>query len=242
MGFKTYIGLEPFSGDRTYLDVNPNWALSRAPRVTDANWRSDYMMVVEQNIQRHQPDYFNPCIEVNMWYAAVSAEEWQAFRSLYADIVARTKEISPSTKVFCSYQYELLAGKLYGKENIKQWELLDDPAVALQAQDYLGISSYPYGKADEVGDWYAPLRLRSAIAPIFVAETGFITTDAHEQARFVGNLPTIWSGLPLHVLLWLDLTELDPSIVPGMPSFLYAQGLLTKDFSPKPAWAAWKQI
>lgn len=241
-GYETYLGLEPFSGDRTYLDVNPNWAFSRTPTMLDANWRMDYLTIIEQNIQRHQPTYFNPCIEINMWYAAATTEEWQAFRSLYGEIVTRTKQISPTTKVFCSYQYELMSGKLYGKEDITQWELMDDPTLRLEGEDLLGISSYPYGKPSEIKNWYNELRSRSAIKPIFVAETGFITTDPNEQAQFVGNLANMWAGLPLHALLWLDLTEIDAGVVPGLPYFLYSQGLLTKDFTPKPAWETWKQI
>ncbi len=240
-GYKTYLGLEPFIGDRKALDTLPGDAA--IPRITDELWRSLYLEIIRMNISRHEPHYFNPCVEVNMWKENVSAEEWQSFRMFYSQIYSEVKKLSPETKVFCSLQYELMAGKLYGNTQTTQWDLLDNSEIALPLQDLLGISSYPYGNVSDIQNWYEGLRSRKENIPsIFVAETGYISNDAAQQSLFVKSLPALWKELPLHTLLWLDLVEMDSTIVPNLPEFLYTQGLIQTGFIPKPSFEVWKKL
>lgn len=244
--YKTYVGLEPFNGDRTALDVPPGWA-GPAPKMTDKAWQDQYADIVVRNVKRHKNlAYLNPCVEVNMWYRVAKPEEWQAWRDLYSRIYRAVKEISPNTKVFCSLQYDLLAGKFYYGGG-PQWELLDDPDTAIPNQDFLGISTYPYGTFD---NWFEGLRARHT-PPIFVAEMGYMNPESvypmsgaaeQKQKELIEKIPELFAGLNLRALLWIGYDDGDPTTNPGLPQWFYTLGFVNHDYSPKPALEAWKKL
>ena len=173
-GYKTYLALEPWNGDRSALDPLRG-KITPLALITDTAWQNAFLDMVEVNVNRHKPDYFNPCVEANMWKEQVSASQWEEFRALYTEAYQRVKAISPNTKVFCSLQYDIIAGKFFYGGGSK-WALLDDPDVALEHQDFLGISTYPHGNIRD--DWFDGLRDRAHnLPPVFVAEMGWINSD-----------------------------------------------------------------
>ncbi len=248
--YKKYVGLEPFSGDRKQLDTPPGWTGRNPPLIFDEAWQEKYLEVVMRNVQRHKPDYLNPCVEVNMWYGFVSPEEWEAFRELYVRMYDQVKAVSSHTKVFCSLQYELLSGKIfYGSD--AQWELLDDPEKALPKQDFFGVSSYPFGDPVEK-TWYDGLRERE-LPPIFIAETGFIGSDPkypmylaeqEKQKKYIEQLPRLYEDLDINTVLWITLADPDPKVAkfPEELEWISVQGLVHTDLEPKLGFEAWKQL
>lgn len=241
--YKTYIGFEPFTEDRKKLKPTSTGHAS----IFDREWQLIYGDIIVSYVKAHKPEYLNPCIEANMWYEHASTKEWAEFRDFYSSLYDRIKATNPSTKVFCSLQYELLSGQLYNNPT-KQWELLDDPQKALPKQDLLGLSTYPYG--GDYLNWYQGLQERETPA-IFVAEMGYIhghndypmsVPAENLQASLIEALPELFHDLQTEGLLWLTLADLDPKVVPNLPNFYYIFGLMHHNLQPKKAWNSWKNL
>jgi hypothetical protein len=242
-GYATYIGFEPFSADRHKIKPAGNGSKS----ILDQTWRDAYEKVLLASATQHRPDYLNPCIEVNLWHDHASAQEWQAFRDFYVRIYDLIKAVSPATRIFCSLQIDRVTGHLYGDKR-SQWQMFDDPAVALPKQDLLGISTYLYGTPDI--DQWSGLRARAGV-PLFIAEIGCVVGDTdypmseaaeRDQQRLLLQLPAMLQGLELEGLLWITLADLDPDVVEGLPDWYYLLGLLDHDLTPKAAWATWQRL
>lgn len=249
-GLAKYVALEPFDEERKALRLPDEWR-GGAPDLSNPVWQAAYREKVVQIAQRHHPEYLNVAVEANMYYQH-HPEDWEAFRDLMRSLRDAVKQVAPSTKVFCSYQYEVLQGIFPGKSPRAQWELLAEQAVE---QDLLGISSYPlfltvpYEPLRVQATYFQDLAARSRL-PVFVAEIGWYSSpnvepasSAGGQAAFVARLPELFSGLNVEAVCWISLCDLKRvlalrTLEKNLPQF-FSLALLDERLQPKPAWDVW---
>ena len=249
-GLQTYIAVEPFNGDRSAVRLPKGWK-GAAPNVGDRQWQALFQSYILDLVNRYRPDYLNMAVEANMYYRH-HPEDWENFRSFFYNLYREVKAVSPTTRVFSSYQYEVLRGAFAGQTFASQWELFGGKALQ---QDLVGISSYPYFlkppyDADAVpGDYFHDLKGRTKL-PLFIAEVGFYSagdvrpaSTRDNQARFIRRLPNLFSDLNVEAVCWISITDLPdiPALAPLkkiLPQF-FSFGLFDDRLRVKPAWEAW---
>jgi hypothetical protein len=80
--------------------------------LSDRDWRDAYKQAVLETTRVARPLYLSVGNEVNRWYEEYGAEDgdpngFQNFVTLYEDIYASVKELSPETNVFCVFAREI---------------------------------------------------------------------------------------------------------------------------------------
>ncbi|MEW6606564.1 MAG: hypothetical protein AB1414_03785 [bacterium] len=252
-GLIKYIAIEPFNGDRSALRIPSNWKGS-PPTLANSQWNTAFRDYVLKIVGKHKPQYLNIAVEANMYYQH-HPEDYDNFRDMFNVLYKQIKQISPDTKIFCSYQYELLTGQFTGQKQKPQWELLGEKAIE---QDMLGISSYPiflhkaYDPQTISKEYYYPLKGKSKL-PIFFAELGFYSSphveprsSPEKQAEFIRRIPSLLEGLNVESVCWVSLHDLpDIPALSGLkkvaPQF-FSLGFLDEKLNPKPAWNIWKSM
>ncbi len=253
-GLKTCISFELFDGDRSGLRVPKDWTGAK-PGLSNTAWQAAYRTLVLDTTKRYAPDYFNIAVEANMHYR-YHPEDWETFRVFFASLRREIKELSPGTKVFCSYQFEILRGRFTGENSTPQWELLREKAVE---QDVLALSSYPlfrdgtYKVEQLADDYFQSLSKYAAGLPLFFAELGWYSasdvrpeSSPEGQAAFIAQIPELLQGLDVEAVCWISLCDLRriPALKPLEDSFpqFFSLGLLDSELKPKPGWAAWQAL
>lgn len=249
-GLQTYIAIEPFNGDRSAVRLPKGWKGS-APNVGDRKWQEKYQRYILDLVKRQRPDYLNIAVEANMYYRH-HPEDWENFRVFFNTLYRDIKVASPATRVFSSYQFEVLRGDFVGQKHSSQWELFGIKALQ---QDLVGITSYPHFlkppyDADSVpADYFHDLKDKTKL-PLFIAEVGFYSagdvrpvSTQENQARFIRRLPNLLSDLNVEVVSWISITDLPdiPALAPLkkiLPQF-FSLGLFDDRLRVKPAWEAW---
>ncbi len=249
-GMQTYIAIEPFNGDRTAVRLPKGWK-GPAPNVGDKKWQELYRSYILGLVKRHRPDYLNPAVESNMYYGN-HPEDWENFRAFFSSLYREVKAVNAATRVFSSYQYEVLRGEFAGKKSSPQWELFDRKALQ---QDLVSITTYPnflkppYDADGVPADYFQDLKGRSKL-PLFVAEVGFYSggdirpaSTPNNQARFIRRLPDLFAGLNVDTVCWINIADLPdiPALAPLkkiLPQF-FSLGLFDDRLKAKPSWDAW---
>ncbi|MEW6620363.1 MAG: hypothetical protein AB1422_13685 [bacterium] len=252
-GLLKYVAIEPFNGDRSALRIPSNWK-GALPTLMNSQWKAAFRNYVLKIVDKHKPQYLNLAVEVNMYYQH-HPEDYGNFRDMFNSLCKEIKQISPDTKVFCSYQYELLIGQFAGQKGKPQWELLGEKAVE---QDMLGISSYPlflhkpYDPQTISKEYYQPLKEKNKL-PIFFAELGFYSSpdveppsSPEKQAEFIRRVPSLLNGLNVKGVCWVSLYDIpDIPVLSELkkvaPQF-FSLALLDDKLNPKPAWNVWKSM
>ncbi len=253
-GLKTCISFEAFDGDRSGLRVPKDWTGAK-PGLANTAWQAAYRKLVLDTAKRYKPDYFNIAVEANMHYR-YHPEDWETFRVFFASLRREIKELSPGTKVFCSYQFEILRGRFTGENSAPQWELLGEKAVE---QDVLALSSYPlfrdgaYAVGELADDYFQSLSKYTTDLPLFFSELGWYSagdvrpqSSPASQAAFIARIPELLHGLDVEAVCWISLCDLRriPALKPLEESFpeFFSLGLLDSELEPKPGWAAWQAL
>jgi len=224
--------------------------LKTPPGMADATlssqaWRQAYKQAALDALRAARPLYLSVGNEVNRWLEKHGADPanpngFQHFVSLYEDIYDAAKSRSPRTRVFCTFAREIVS---------ENREASVEKAVRMfrpEKLDLLVLTTYPFAvrgqhRLAKIPDDYYLRAARclpgkrlgfselgwNALEP-FGGETG--------QAEFVTQLAsrlTRAQGVELEFLCWVwlhDLNENDHN------------GLIRRDGSPKPAYAAWKKL
>ena len=249
-GLQTYIAVEPFNGDRSAVRLPKGWK-GPAPNVGDRKWQALFQSYILDLVKRQRPNYLNMAVEANMYYRH-HPEDWDNFRSFFHNLYREVKAVSPATRVFSSYQYEVLRGAFAGQTFASQWELFGRKELQ---QDLVGITSYPnflkspYDADAVPADYFHDLKGRTEL-PLFIAEVGFYSSGdvrpastPDNQARFIRRLPNLFSGLNVEAVCWINMTDLPdiPALAPLkkiLPQF-FSLGLFDDRLRVKPAWEAW---
>ncbi len=250
-GLRTYIAIECLTGDRQGIrnpGGNPNITFA------DSSFRRRYLEHVLKTVKKHHPEYLNIGVELNM-YLRTHPADTKNFKSLYKQIYSEVKKVSPRTKVFVSFQYEVLRGNSFGTKVQPQWRLLKEFEPL---QDVLGISSYPrflaspYNPSKVPTNYYSDLKSYNS-RPIFFAEIGWYSSgnvsppsSESKQADFIRKLPALLEPLNVEAVNWVGIR--DPMDIPPLaelkklvPQF-FSLGLLKSKGGNKSAWSAWKGL
>ena len=190
----------------------------------------------------YKPEYLALGNEINGYFKH-HPEDVANSLSLYKEIYAAVKEVSPATRMTISLQYELLTGTFDGTP---QWKLLDQFGAHL---DVLAISTYPspyFGDPGSIPDDYYTQLSRHGKQPVIVVESGWQTrgnkklgASPENQDRFLSRFVELTADLDLDLWIWWFLHDWAGE---GYPDFFKSMGLRTSNGTEKPSWQTWQEI
>lgn len=227
--------------------IGPNVTLITPPglenvTLSDSAWREAYKQAVLDVIKVSRPLYLSIGNEVNRWYEKYGAKEddpngFQHFVSLYEEIYDAVKDLSPETKVFCTFAREIVSENRMADLNVLS---MFNP----EKMDLLIFTSYPYAvkginrPSDIPDDYYSGALIYLPDKPVGFSELGWPSMEIFggekAQADFltqvIGRL-TKEQGMNLHLVGWAWLHDLDEN------DYI---GLIKRDGTEKLAYKIWK--
>ncbi|RLI44986.1 hypothetical protein DRO69_06170 [Candidatus Bathyarchaeota archaeon] len=211
---------------------------------SDLAWREAYKQAVIDVVKASRPLYLSIGNEVNRWYEKYGAEEnnpngFQHFVSLYEEIYDAVKELSPETKVFCTFAREIVSENREADLNVLSMFNPDK-------MDLLIFTSYPYAvqginrPSDIPDDYYSETLSYLPDKQVGFSELGWPSIDVfggeQAQADFITQVAgrlTREQGVNLHLFGWAWLHDLDEND---------HIGLIKRDGTKKLAYEVWKNI
>lgn len=229
--------------------IGPNITLITPPSMKNATlnssaWRKAYKQAVLDVVKSSRPMYLSVGNEVNLWYEKYGKEEsnpngFQHFVSLYNEIYDAVKEISPETKVFCTFAREIVS------EN-READLTILSMFNPEKMDLLVFTSYPFAvkgikMPSDISDNYYSEALRyMPNKPFGFSELGWPSIDAfgdeQAQADFIVQVVTRLTReqkINLHFIGWAWLHDLNEN------DYI---GLIKRNGEEKLAYNMWKNI
>jgi hypothetical protein len=158
--------------------------------------------------------------------------------SFYKTLYDEIKTLYPDTKVFVTFQLEMMKGigdSAWGEPVDPQWDLLADYDGKL---DMLVFTSYPeveYATPEAIpADYYAEIKTHTS-KTIAIAEVGWSSTKSSEadQNRFVSVLMNQMNTLKPEFVNWIFMHD------PATSGTLNQTGLRNYSGSEKAAWSTW---
>jgi hypothetical protein len=245
---KLFYAIDPTDGatGRDRLGGLPQDLTGR--RFDDADVRAAFTSYASYVALNYKPDYMALGVEMNLYYEK-NRDDWDNFRSLYAEAYAAVKDASPRTQVTVTFQYEDLQGLLPREDaHFAEWQLLRhfDPI------DFVAISTYPGFAFDDptaVPSTYYKQLEAFTDKPIAFAEMGYSsargTQDLNSgteqrQVDFLRRALSEAESMPLEFAIWFAIW--DPQYAQGTEYAAFESiGLRRADDSEKPAWQVWAQ-
>jgi hypothetical protein len=212
--------------------------------LSDHEWRTLYKKAVLEVVAGSHPLYMSLGNEVNRWYEKYGADEtdphgFHNYVTLYEELYDAVKEISPETKVFCTFSREIVSENR--EADLDVLKLFNPEKI-----DILVFTSYPYAvqginkPSDIPDDYYVRVAEYMPGKPVGFSEVAWSSLDVfggeQGQADFLRDLCgrlTTHQGVDLHFLGWpwlCDLSEDDTT------------GLIKKDGTEKQAYTVWKEL
>ncbi len=193
---------------------------------------------------RHHPAYLGLANEVNL-IASDDPARFEQVVALWGAALPVVHELSPSTKVLVTFQYEWLLGRrdgwFGGSIGEPQWDLLG----RFDGADAVGITTYPSLVLDDpaalAGDYYTQIAAHTDL-PVVVTEAGWTAdpalpllpgTDA-EEAAFIAVLAAQAGAARVEAMVW-TFVHGDQVVQPQFAGM----GLYGPDGGARPALAAW---
>ncbi len=214
----------------------------------DPDLREAFLAYMAYVVRNYDPDYLALGVEINM-LAQRTPRQYEAFLSLYKEAYRRAKALSPTIRVFPTFQLEDLQGTL-DQVHAPQWELLD---AFRGSMDVLAISTYPYvaglrSARDLPADYYSQLKTHFA-GEILIAETAHpsapvegesIVGSEEDQQAYLDNLLVQAEANGISAVIWL--AALDPAFAGAGPATVFRDtGLRKSDGGNKLAWTVWEE-
>ena len=225
-GMTSIIGLSPTTLDqgRKELDIPDDVRAEAEPWISFANpvIRDAYKQAAIE-LATLKPDYFCLATEINL-LALQRLDEYLHFVSLYHEAYEEVKRISPSTKVFVSFQFEWIR-ILDAQEPLNIEEHSQIINVFRPNLDVVGLTTYPSeyhsSPLDMPPDYYEWIYKHiSESERVLLMETGWPTqgtgTDL-EQVLYIARLPDLLKAVDVEILAWallhdVNLSEFDPNL------------------------------
>ncbi len=184
-----------------------------------------------------RPPYLAIATDVNL-LALSDPGEYDAFTSLYRTLYKRVKQVSPSTRVFVTFQWDALqrSGERAGRG------LVDDLRSHL---DLLAFTSDPRKLFESKGPRSIPSNYYERVAGLRTGREELLFevtwpsdggSGEAEQLEFVRDLPRLMAGAKPTMLAWSFLHDLKVLI------FTFRSGLLDTGGKAKPAFAAFRDL
>ncbi len=213
----------------------------------DPQIRSAFIAYAQYIALNYRPAYLALGVEMNLYYEK-NKDDFENFRTLYAQAYDEVKKLSPDTQVTVTFQYEDLQGLLPRQDrHFADWQLVKafDPKL-----DIMTISTYPsfaFSSASAIpADYYAQL---SAFTDrtIAVAEMGYASAAGpqgqnggteQDQNAFLTRALSDAEKMKMPFVIWF--AGWDPSFAKDSGYGVFQHiGLLRDDNSQKPAWHTW---
>jgi hypothetical protein len=197
------------------------------------------------DLARLRPPYLCLATEIN-FLALQRLPEYLHFASLYKETYREVKQISPTTKVFVSFQWEWVR-ILDAKEPLKLKEHSRVIEIFRPELDLVGFTTYPSpfhnSPADLPDDYYSWMytHIRKADEVLFM-EVGWPTLGTgsdQEQVAFIRRLPGLMKGINVKVIAWALLHDV------GLAEFdadLNTVGLALRNGERKMGYAAFMEL
>lgn len=249
-GLRLFFAIDPTDGGtgRDRLGALPVSLAGK--RFDDPDVRAAFVSYAEYVALNYKPDFLALGVEMNLYYEK-NRDDFENFKSLYAQAYDAVKRHSPDTQVTVTLQYEDLQGLLPREDRHTQsWELVYafDPKI-----DFTAISTYPsfaFASADAIpANYYSQLR-GFTDRPIVIAEMGYSSRPGvqgvnsgteEDQAAFVRRILEEAEALPLSFAVWFAIW--DPSYARATEYAAFESiGLFTADDNEKPAWSDWADV
>ncbi len=192
-----------------------------------------------------KPEYLCLATEINT-LAYGNIREYAAFAALYKEAYREVKKISPETKVFVSFQWDLAYIHDAKEPNrIRSHTRLID--LFRPELDVFAITSYPAPlyetPADLPANYYSSIfRHVKPGTEIHIMEIGWPTSGAGsktEQKDFIDRLPKLLAGCKAKAVCWSLLHDVKH---PAFNDDLNTTGLYTIRGAAKPGLDAFKQL
>jgi hypothetical protein len=210
--------------------------------LSDLDWRFAYKNAVLEAVVASEPLYLSVGNEVNRWYeehGVDGSDGFQHFVSLYEEIYDAVKDLSPETRVFCTFSREIVDENK--EADLDVLDLFDSDKM-----DMLVITSYPYALAgitrpkDIPDDYYLEVAESMWGKPFGFSEVTWSSLEAfggeEGQADFLEQLVGRLSAeqdIDLRLLMWSWLTDLGEGD---------STGLIGWDGGQKMAYESWLSI
>ncbi len=215
-----------------------------SPTLVDKSWRDSYKQATIDAVRTSKPQYLSLGNEVNRWYWKYGAEKgdpngFQHYVSLYEEIYDTVKEISPETKVFCTFAREIVSEN--EEADLEVLRMFDPGKL-----DILVLTSYPFAvegvnrPSDIPADYYLKASDYMPGKLFGFSELGWPSSESfggqQAQADFIIQVSTNLTrerGIPLHLFCWAWLHDLDKKD---------QIGLLGREGTEKLAYEVWKDL
>jgi hypothetical protein len=228
-----------FIDERLTLKIPPSL---EGTTLSYPDWRFAYKNAILEAVIASEPLYLSVGNEVNRWYeehGVDGSDGFQHFVSLYEEIYDAVKELSPETRVFCTFSREIV-----DKNREADLDVLD--LFNSDKMDMLVITSYPYALVgvnrpeDIPDDYYIKVAESMSGKSFGFSEVTWSSLEAfggeEGQADFleqlVGRL-TAKQNIELKLLMWSWLTDLGE---------YDTTGLIRWDGRQKMAYEIWLSI
>ena len=226
------------------LDVLQQGGFAMAPpagagQQFDQAFVDAYAATVRRFAQQ-QPPYLAVATDINR-LLGVGPERLVQFAQVYKRIYAMVKQISPNTKVFVTFNWDIFANAAEQHHvpvsALKQFVDLFRPQL-----DVLAMSSVPterFSSANAVPDRYyqAIGEMRGSEPVLLIAGWPSAMGGDAAQAAFVDRMPAMLGSLRPAMLLWPILHDISVG-----PSVAASLGLYTSDGRAKPAAARFQAL
>ena len=248
--------IDPLNGlnRREFNNLPEDWEASFA----NPDVRSAFTNFTLRIVQEFHPAYLGLASEINT-YADAHPDDFEHYLTLYREVYAAVKEISPETSIFVTFQWEDLNNLWAQPEESDfvqgeiKWQLIEafEPELDLWV-----ISSYPYiafsSSEDIPPDYYSPL-LEHTDKTLAVAEGGWISEDylqlqasPEDQVNYlnaihdqIGSRLTFWIYLLMQDINVDDYARFIPKKDLATLRFFETVGLISPDGTAKPALKTW---
>jgi Tol biopolymer transport system component len=232
--------LNPFKADGLKgASLDPGKALSgrvRRNSFADPAVADAYSIAVLE-LAQIQPEYLGIASDVNL-YALSDPAGFDALVALYRKLHPQLKKISPTTKVFVTFQWDAMQQQSAQANR----RLVDAFGRDL---DVLAFTSEPRKRFEKSGpdgvpsDYYSPIaQYQSGDRPVFL-EVNWPSDGRNgeaDQAAFIRALPALLRPLDPSMLAWTFLHDVRVLI------FNVRAGLIDTQGRPKPAFAAFRDV
>jgi hypothetical protein len=222
-----------FMGEDLTLSSPPGTRYS----LSNQEWRLQYKRAIIESTEEAKPFYLSLGNEVNRWYEKYGWEGENGFKhwvSLYEEIYYEVKELSPETKVFCTFSREIVSENR--EANMSILEKFDPNTL-----DLLVLTSYPHSvvginrPSDIPSDYYSKVMDILPSKPL-----GFSEIAWPSMVQFGGELSQVdfIERLSMDMTYRLDLEFIMWSWLTDLASNDYI-GLIQRDGTQKIGYQTW---
>lgn len=246
-GYTPIIGLSPtvLSGLRDQLDVPEHVRQMAGANLSFAN-PAVHLPFIQTALElaKLKPPYLCLATEINLM-AFKNIEEFKYIAFVYKKLYPEIKKISPSTKVFVSFQWDfftILDNK--DSERVSEHSKLID--IFRPELDVVAFTSYPADHFSDPSkippDYYSRIRWHTKVDDeIIFMEIGWPAKGKNDekQIEFIRALPTLMKDIKPTIIAWSLLHDVRGG---ALSSDLAVTGLISNDGTPKAGFAEFKKL